>query len=75
MKKILFISGHSRKKNIYVLDKKGRKKNMIEKSVQKKKHNIDTKKKIHVQKQKRKKMSQHWKPLDLCHPGDYVPIS
>lgn len=36
MKKILFISGHSRKKNIYVLDKKGRKKNMIEKSVQKK---------------------------------------
>lgn len=59
MKKILFISGHSRKKNIYVLDKKERKKNIIQKKVYKKKHNIDTKKKIHVQKQKRKKMSQH----------------
>lgn len=55
MKKILFISGHSRKKNIYVLDKKGRKKNMIEKSVQKKKHNIDTKKKNTRSKTKKKK--------------------
>lgn len=35
---------------------------------------IQKKKKKHVQKQKRKKISQHWKPLDLCHPGDYVPI-
>lgn len=63
MKKILFISGHSRKKNIYVLDKKGRKKNMIEKSVQKKKHNIDTKKKYTFKNKKEKKchnIESHW---------------
>lgn len=59
MKKILFISGHSRKKKKYILDKKGRKKNIIQKKVYKKNTTLIQKKKIHVQKQKRKKMSQH----------------
>lgn len=75
MKKILFISGHSRKKKIYSWQKGKKEEYNIEKSVQKKTQHWYKKKKIHVQKQKRKKMSQHWKPLDLCHPGDYVPIS
>lgn len=53
---------------------KGKKKEYVEKNVQKKtQHWYKKKKKKHVQKQK-KKISQHWKPLDLCHPGDYVPI-
>lgn len=75
MKKILFISGHLRKKKYICSWQKGKKKEYDRKKCTKKNTTLIQKKKIHVQKQKRKKMSQHWKPLDLCHPGDYVPIS
>lgn len=71
-----FYLRHSKKKKMFECSwQKGKKKEYVEKNVQKKNTTlIQKKKKKHVQKQKRKKISQHWKPLDLCHPGDYVPI-
>lgn len=73
MKKFCLWDIRKKKKIFECFRRKEKKKEYTGKNIQKK-HNIDTKKKTRSKTKKKKKISQHRKPLDLCHPGDYVPI-